>query len=63
MTIGDNVSISVSAKAVGPVKNRKRAMIGASAVVIHGVPAHAVVTNVPALMNKEDLPQREAVAV
>jgi serine O-acetyltransferase len=46
--IEDDVDIGVGAKILGPIKVGKGAIIGANAVVIHDVPAGAVVGGVPA---------------
>ncbi len=46
--LGDNVGIGVGARIIGPVRIGDYAKIGANAVVIHDVPAHATVVGVPA---------------
>lgn len=47
-TIGRGVKIGTGAKIIGPVTIGDRATIGANAVVVHDVPADAVVVGVPA---------------
>jgi serine O-acetyltransferase len=46
--IGNNVFIGAGAKVVGPVRIGDYAKIGANAVVLQDVPAHAVAVGVPA---------------
>jgi serine O-acetyltransferase len=46
--IEDDVQIGVGAKVLGPVRVGRGAVIGANAVVLHDVPAGAVVVGVPA---------------
>jgi serine O-acetyltransferase len=51
--IGNNVTVGVGAVVLGPIKVGDHAIIGANAVVIHDVPAHAVVAGVPARIIKQ----------
>ena len=46
--IEDEVEIGVGAKVLGPVRIGRGAIVGANAVVLHDVPAGAVVVGVPA---------------
>ncbi len=46
--IEDDVQIGVGAKVLGPVRVGRGAVIGANAVVLHDVPAGAVVVGIPA---------------
>jgi serine O-acetyltransferase len=46
-TIGDGVTIGAGARVLGPVVVGEYAKIGANAVVVRDVPAHAVVVGVP----------------
>jgi serine O-acetyltransferase len=46
--IEDDVQIGVGAKVLGPVRVGRGAIIGANAVVLHDVPAGAVVGGIPA---------------
>jgi serine O-acetyltransferase len=46
--IEDDVHIGVGAKVLGPVRVGRGAIIGANAVVLHDVPAGAVVAGIPA---------------
>jgi serine O-acetyltransferase len=46
--IEDDVEIGVGAKVLGPVRVGRGAQIGANAVVVHDVPAGAVVAGIPA---------------
>lgn len=46
--IEDDVQIGVGAKVLGPVRVGRGAIIGANAVVLHDVPAEAVVVGIPA---------------
>jgi serine O-acetyltransferase len=46
--IEDHVQIGVGAKVLGPVRVGRGAVIGANAVVLHDVPAGAVVVGIPA---------------
>jgi serine O-acetyltransferase len=45
--IEDDVQIGVGAKVLGPVRVGRGAIIGANAVVLHDVPAEAVVVGIP----------------
>ena len=47
-TIERNVAIGTGAKIIGPITIGQGAVIGANAVVVHDVPARAVVAGVPA---------------
>jgi serine O-acetyltransferase len=57
--IEDDVQIGVGAKVLGPVRIGRGAVIGANAVVLHDVPAGAVVAGIPARV----LRQRSAESV
>jgi serine O-acetyltransferase len=46
--IEDDVQIGVGAKVLGPIRVGRGAVIGANAVVLHDVPAGAVVVGIPA---------------
>lgn len=46
--IEDDVEIGVGAKVLGPVRIGRGAIVGANAVVLHDVPAGAVVVGIPA---------------
>ncbi len=46
--IEDDVQIGVGAKVLGPVRVGRGAIVGANAVVLHDVPAGAVVAGIPA---------------
>jgi len=46
--IEDDVTLGVGAKVLGPVRVGRGAVVGANAVVLHDVPAGAVVVGVPA---------------
>jgi serine O-acetyltransferase len=50
--IEDDVQIGVAAKILGPVRVGRGAEIGANAVVLHDVPAGAVVVGIPARVLK-----------
>ena len=52
-TLGDHIVVGAGAKILGPVRIGDYAVIGANAVVIHDVPAHAVVAGVPARISKQ----------
>jgi len=47
-TLGDNVTVGTGARLLGPVVVGDGAQVGANAVVVKDVPAHAVATGVPA---------------
>jgi serine O-acetyltransferase len=47
-TIGDGVTVGTGARVLGPVHLGDRAVIGANAVVLNDVPAHATAVGVPA---------------
>ena len=49
-TLGDNVVVGSGAKILGPVWIGDGAQIGANAVVVKDVPAHAVAVGVPAVI-------------
>lgn len=49
-TLGDNVVVGAGAKILGPVWIGDGAQIGANAVVVKDVPAHAVAVGVPAVV-------------
>ena len=49
-TLGDNVVVGSGAKILGPVWVGDGAQIGANAVVVKDVPAHAVAVGVPAVV-------------
>jgi serine O-acetyltransferase len=55
--IEDDVQIGVGAKVLGPVRVGRGAVIGANAVVLHDVPAGAVVVGIPARVLRIDPPQ------
>jgi serine O-acetyltransferase len=46
--LGDDVFIGAGAKVIGPVRIGDGARVGANAVVVHDVPAHATVVGIPA---------------
>ena len=50
-TLGDNVVVGAGAKILGPVWIGDGAQIGANAVVVKDVPAHAVAVGVPAVIH------------
>lgn len=50
--IGNNVEICAGSRVLGPITVGDNAIIGANAVVIHDVPANAVVAGVPAKIIK-----------
>ena len=47
-TLGDGVFLGAGAKVIGPVSIGEGARVGANAVVVHDVPAHATVVGIPA---------------
>jgi serine O-acetyltransferase len=47
-TVADNVRFMIGSKIIGPVSIGSHAVIGANAVVLKDVPAHAVAVGVPA---------------
>jgi serine O-acetyltransferase len=47
-TLGDDVFVGAGAKVIGPVTVGSGARIGANAVVVHDVPAHATAVGIPA---------------
>src|SRR5215470_1038116 len=51
--VGNNVFIGPGAKLLGPIKVGDGAIIGANAVVLADVPAHAVAVGIPARVIKE----------
>ena len=53
-TIGNNVLLGAGAKIIGPITVGDGAKIGANALVIHDVPAGAVVTGITATVNPGD---------
>lgn len=57
--IEDHVQIGVGAKILGPLRIGRGAVIGANAVVLHDVPAGAVVVGIPARVLRID-PERTA---
>jgi serine O-acetyltransferase len=56
-TLGDGVIVSPGAVVLGPIKIGDYALIGANAVVLQDVPAHAVAVGIPAriLERREEL--------
>jgi serine O-acetyltransferase len=61
-TIGDDVTLGVGARVLGPVTIGDGAVIGANAVVLTDVPAGAVAVGVPAQVVDRSGPQSLAVA-
>jgi serine O-acetyltransferase len=57
--IEDDVKIGVGAKVLGPVRVGRGATVGANAVVVHDVPAGAVVVGIPARVLRIDGPPEE----
>lgn len=55
--IEDDVHIGVGAKILGPVRVGRGAVVGANAVVVHDVPAGAVVVGIPARVLKTNDPK------
>src|SRR3954471_22908143 len=55
--LGDDVFVGGGAKVIGPVMVGSGARVGANAVVVHDVPAHATVVGIPARVVR----QRDAV--
>ena len=55
--IEDDVQIGVGAKVLGPVRVGRGAVVGANAVVVHDVPANAVMGGVPARVLRHRQPQ------
>ncbi|MCE0487518.1 serine O-acetyltransferase EpsC [Ornithinimicrobium sediminis] len=55
-TVGDGVTMGAGARVLGPVVVGNGAQVGANAVVVKDVPAHAIATGVPARIR---LPQRQ----
>src|SRR5215471_21316993 len=53
--VGNDVFIGSGAQVLGPIKIGDGAIIGANAVVLHDVPAHAVAVGVPARVIKENV--------
>jgi serine O-acetyltransferase len=54
--IEDYVQIGVGAKVLGPIRVGRGAVIGANAVVLHDVPAGAVVVGIPARVLRIEQP-------
>jgi serine O-acetyltransferase len=54
--IEDDVQIGVGAKVLGPIRVGRGAVIGANAVVLHDVPAGAVVVGIPARVLRIEQP-------
>jgi serine O-acetyltransferase len=54
--IEDDVQIGVGAKILGPIRVGRGAVIGANAVVLHDVPAGAVMVGVPARVLRIEQP-------
>jgi serine O-acetyltransferase len=58
--IEDDVQIGVGAKVLGPIRVGRGAVIGANAVVLHDVPAGAVMVGIPArVLRIEQAPLRK----
>lgn len=55
--IEDDVEIGVGAKILGPVRIGRGAVIGANAVVLHDVPAGAVMVGIPARVVRVEEPR------
>ena len=59
-TLGDHVVVGAGAKILGPVWIGDGAQIGANAVVVKDVPAHAVAVGVPATVRTRPVPSLSA---
>ncbi|HIY25408.1 MAG TPA: serine O-acetyltransferase [Candidatus Brachybacterium merdigallinarum] len=51
-TVGDHVTIGAGARVLGPVELGDGAQVGANAVVVKDVPAHATAVGVPATLQR-----------
>jgi len=58
--IEDDVMVGAGARILGPIRVGRGAVIGANAVVLHDVPAGAVVTGVPGVARTPDVGERQA---
>lgn len=54
--IEDDVLVGAGARILGPIRIGRGAVIGANAVVLHDVPAGAVVTGVPGVVQDKSVP-------
>ena len=59
-TLGDAVTVGAGAKILGPVHIGDGAQIGANAVVVKDVPAHALAVGVPAVVKERRTPSPAA---
>ena len=59
--LGDDVFIGAGAKVIGPVTVGTGAKVGANAVVVHDVPAHATAVGIPARVVRQRGPGGDAV--
>ena len=59
-TLGDNVFVGVGGRIMGPITIGDNVRIGANSIVIHDVPANAVVIGIPARPIDVDDPEQRA---
>jgi serine O-acetyltransferase len=60
-TVEDGVTIGAGARVLGPVRLGAGSQVGANAVVVHDVPAGAVVVGIPGRVRRPDSPDESAV--